>query len=423
MDARTISRARQPLDAEISAPPSKSVTHRALVAAALASGPSTLHRPLDADDTRVTLRGLERLGVRVREDAGCWLVHGCGGSLPGGGRLDLGESGSSARLLIAVAALGVEPATLDGAPRLRQRPMREIARALNEIGGEVRFASADADLPLSAGGRPPQGGVVSVASSQSSQFASALMLIGPRLTMGLDMTLEPPVVSLPYVKLTASVLGEFGVDVIPHGERRWVVPCQDYPGRDYTVEGDHSSSSYFLAAPCLVGGRVRVRALSTRSRQADARLGSILTGLGCEVRDFGDGIEVRGTGEVPAFDLDMADAPDLVPTVAVLGLFASGPCTIRGIAHLRWKESDRLEMLAANLRALGRPATAEADGLSIGPPTGELRGTRLPTADDHRMAMAFALAGLRQSGISVENPACVAKSNPRFWEQFAELES
>lgn len=423
MDTRTIGAARKPLDAEITAPPSKSVTHRALVTAALASGPSTLNRPLDADDTRATFEGLARLGLRVRAEAGRWLVDGCGGALPGGGELDLGESGTSARLLIAVAALGAEASTLDGAARLRQRPMREIARALSEIGGDVRFASAEADLPLTTGGRSPRGGSIGVASSQSSQFASALMLIGSRLPAGLDIALEPPVVSLPYVKLTAAVLEEFGVEVIPDGHHRWVVPCQDYAGRDYTVEGDHSSSSYFLAAPCLVGGRVRVHRLSSRSRQADAKLGSILTGLGCDVSDVGDGIEVRGYGEVPAFDLDLGDAPDLVPTIAVLGLFAAGPCTIRGVAHLRWKESDRLEVLATNLRALGRPATAEADRLSIGPPAAGLRGARLPTAGDHRMAMAFAIAGLRQPGVSVENPACVAKSNPRFWEQFAELEA
>ena len=199
------------------------------------------------------------------------------------------------------------------------------------------------------------------------------------------------------------------------------MPPQDYGACDYSVEGDHSSASYFLAAACIVGGRIRVRGLLPHSAQSDAVLVDLLDSLGCEIGRGEDWVEVRGTGRIPGFDLHMGDAPDLVPTMAVLGLFADGPCAIRGVAHLRLKESDRLEMLASNLRLLGRSATAEEDRLVIGPPPGQLRGGQVPTASDHRMAMAFAIAGLRIPGVTIDDAECVAKSNPDFWRDFSRL--
>ncbi len=423
MGVRSIRAARRPLDAVVDAVPSKSVTHRALVAAALASGPTELHGALDADDTRASLEGLAALGVGVARQADRWIVHGCGGRVRGGGSVALGESGTSLRFLLALAALGAAPSRLDGAGRLRQRPLRELADALVGLGGEVRLDPSSGGLPALAGGRPPRGGLVRLDGSRSSQFASALLLIGARLPSGLDLSLAPPVVSLPYVQLTADVLGDFGVRIEPQAELRWRVPAQDFPGRSYSVEGDHSSASYFLAAACLAGGRVRVRGIDPQSRQPDARIGDVLEQLGCEIRRGADWIEVRGSGRVPPFDLDSGDAPDLVPTLAALGLFADGPCAIRRVAHLRHKESDRLERLAANLRQLGRPATAESDRLVIGPAPPRLVPARVVTESDHRIAMAFAIAGLRLDGVSVDDPACVSKSNPRFWSQFETLEA
>ena len=262
---------------------------------------------------------------------------------------------------------------------------------------------------------------IQLGEGRSSQFASALMLVSSRLPGGLDLSLEPPAVSLPYVELTARVLGQFGVDVRHPQPLRWRVAEGSYAGRDYRVEGDHSAASYFLAAAALLGGRVRVRGLDPDSPQPDACLAPILDGLGCRVDRDGDAVEVRGSGRIPAFDLALGHAPDLVPTLAVLGLFADGESTLRGIAHLRHKESDRLELLARNLRALGREARAVGDRLAIGPPTGTLRGGPVTTASDHRMAMAFAVAGLRLEGVVVDDGDCVAKSDPRFWDRFEAL--
>jgi 3-phosphoshikimate 1-carboxyvinyltransferase len=421
MNPRTIRPAESAPDAELAAPPSKSVTHRALVAAALADGPSTILGPLLAEDTSVTRAGLRELGVPVEERDGGWTVHGCSGRVAGGGRLWLGDSGTSARFLLALAALSRMPSRLDGSSRLRQRPLQELGEALRRLGSRIRLAPHGGGLPAEAGGSPPGGGTVRVASGRSSQFASALMLVGSRLPGGLDLTLEPPAVSLPYVELTERVLRRFGVVVQRVEPLRWRVAEGGYAGRDYRVEGDHSTASYFLAAAALLGGRVMVRGLDPDSPQPDACLAKILERLGCRVARDRDSVEVRGSGRIPSFDLTMGHAPDLVPTLAILGLFSEGASIVRGVAHLRHKESNRLEMLARNIRVLGREAEAVEDRLEIGPPTGMLRGDRISTASDHRMAMAFAVAGLRLKGVVIDDANCVAKSDPRFWDRLEAL--
>ena len=416
MDRRTITTCSRRLDVELDAVPSKSVTHRALVTAALARGTSRLYRPLVADDTRATLQGLAALGLGVSAGEDCWTVEGCAGTVPGGGTLALGESGTSLRFLLALAAIGEEPSELDGRGRLRTRPVGELAETLTGLGATIRLAP-HGGLPLHAGGTPLSGGAVQVPASRSSQFASALMLVAPRLSGGLEVSLEPPVVSLPYVELTESVQRAFGVEIERTDRWCWRVGSADYPGRRYVVEGDHSTASYFLAAPAIVGGRVRLSGLDPRSGQADACFGSILEKLGVQVIRGEDWIEVRGEGCVTEFDLEMGHAPDLVPTLATLALFAPGASVMRGVHHLRLKESDRLETLARNLRALGRQARALDDRLEVLPAEGPPHGASIVTEGDHRMAMAFAVAGLRIPGVEIDQPGCVAKSNPGFWDQ------
>lgn len=421
MRPRRIDSARGAIAARITGAPSKSVTHRALVSAALASGPSRIRLPLDADDTRTTAEGLRGLGIEVALGDGEWRVHGSGGVVPGGGRLELADSGTSLRFLIAVAGLGARPSRLDGSARLRERPVADLADVLTSLGGRVRLTPGGGGLPLVSGGSSLRGGAVRVPSGLSSQFASALLLIGSRLPGGLDLTLEPDAVSVPYIEVTAQVLEAFGVEIERIDDRRWTVGEGDYRGADYRVEGDHSSASYFLASAAVAGGTVRVDGLSPESAQPDARLGPLLRQLGCRVETGDDWIEVEGGGTLPGFDLEMSDAPDLVPTMGVLALFAEGPSTIRGVAHLRLKESDRLELVARNLTRLGRPSRAVDDRLEIGPASGPGRGALIETRSDHRMAMAFAVAGLRIEGVEIDDPDCVAKSNPGFWTLFDRL--
>jgi len=394
-----------------------------LIAAGLASGESILLDPLDADDTRRTAAGLTALGVQVDLLPGAWRVHGRGARIPGGAAVLLGDSGTSARFLLAVASLGRAPSRLEGSARLSARPMNDLARALRSLGAQVRSVDPARELPLEAGGSPARGGPLRVDAASTSQFASALLLVAPVLPAGLDLALEPPVVSLPYVDLTLAVMADFGVRVGRPQPLRFQVPQAEYAARSYPIEGDHSSASYFLAAAALVGGTVRVEGLLPGSTQPDAQLARILARLGCTVRSGERWLEVEGNGRIPPFECDLAECPDLAPTLAAVALFAEGPCILRGVAHLRFKESDRLDMLARNLSALGRDATARGDRLEIGasrsaPP----RAAIVATASDHRIAMAFAVAGLRADGIAIDDAACVAKSYPRFWEDFARLE-
>jgi len=421
MRGRSIQTAASPLLATLQAAPSKSVTHRALVTAALAHGSSRIVGPLDADDTRVTLAGLAALGLPVVREDGCWQVTGRGGRPAGGGTVWLAESGTSFRLLTAVAALGSRVTRFDGAERLRQRPIDELLGVLQQLGADVR-RDGSSSLPLQILRGNLAGGRVALDGSRSSQFASALLTIGPRLTGGLQLTVCGSAVSLPYVELTARVMESFGIRVERPGSRCWHVAEQDYAARSFRVEGDHSSASYPLAAAIVAGGTVRVSGLDPASVQPDACLGSLLRQLGREVRSGPDWIETRGDGRLPAFDLRLSHAPDLVPTMAILALFADGACALRGVAHLRLKESDRLELLAHNLRKLGRRAEVTGDALMVAAPRGALRGARIETRGDHRMAMAFAVAGLRIPGIEIDDAECVSKSNPEFWRQFALLE-
>jgi 3-phosphoshikimate 1-carboxyvinyltransferase len=419
MEPRRIRRVFDPLDAVLRAPGSKSVTHRALVAAALADGRSEITAPLDADDTRCTLAGIAALGARVEVTRAAWIVDGSPGELPGGGTLALGDSGTSMRLLVALAALGRAASTLDGSRRLRERPIHELVQALDRLGAAVQDTGGA--LPVRTGGRTPRGGTVRVQADRSSQFASALLLIAPRLEHGLALTLEPPVVSLPYVELTIAVMRDFGVSVERPTPLDFVVRPGRYLARSYAVEGDHSSASYFLAAAAIVGGRVRVEGLVPASRQSDARLGAVLRAAGCEVSVGTDWVQSRGTGTLAAFDLDLGEAPDLAPTLAVLAMFADGRSRLRNIAHLRDKESDRLETIAANVRRLGCRAQVAGDALEIDGQRAGLHGALVETAADHRMAMAFAIAGLAIEGVAIDEPACVSKSNPQFWRQLDTL--
>ena len=421
MTIRCIEPAKAPIDADFHAMPSKSATHRALVAAALAEGVSTIKGPLDALDTRVTLAGIRALGVRVDERDGAFIVHGASGQLSGGAAIELGESGTSARFLTALAALGRRSSTLDGGRRLRERPIAELITALCSLGAAVEAVNGTA-FPVSTGGSGVRGGDVALSGARSSQFASALLLAACAFERGLRLTVQPPRVSFAYVSLTVEMLERFGAVVTREEEACFSVAPQKLEARTLTVEGDHSAASYLCAAAAIVGGSVRILGLDARSLQPDARFLGDLASLGCRVVSDGEGVVVEGSGRVPAFSWDLADAPDLAPTAAVLALSAEGPCVLSGLHHLAFKESDRLAVLRENLERLGARVLTTDGTLSIVPPRrGESRAARIEVAGDHRIAMAFAVAGLALPGVTIDDPGVVAKSYPRFWDDFARL--
>jgi len=419
----TVRPATGPLDATIRAAPSKSVTHRALVAAGLARGTTRLRGPLDAEDTRVTREGLKALGIPILVDGKDWYVDGCGGRPPGGGRLQLEQSGSSLRFLLAVGALGLRPSRLSGTGRLPQRPLEPLVQGLSQLGASIRLPSDGNNLPLEVGGTGLRGGSLTIDASASSQFPSALLMIASSLPGGLELTVRR-LVSAPYLQLTVEMLRRFGARIDAEHRQFNVHPGQLTSPGELTIDGDHSSASYFLAAAAIVGGRVRVEGLSPASTQPDARLTAILESAGCRGRTGRDWVELHAGTRLRGFNADLREAPDLAPTLAVLALFADGQSELRGLAHLRHKESDRLEQLRENLSRFGADARIENEDLIVHPRREQPCGpVTVQTAGDHRMAMAFAIAGLSCPGITIDDPACVAKSHPQFWSQLEQLES
>ncbi|HIH03562.1 MAG TPA: 3-phosphoshikimate 1-carboxyvinyltransferase, partial [Methanoregulaceae archaeon] len=382
-----------PVDLALNAPPSKSLTHRALVAASMADGPSVLYDPLLADDTRLTIAGLRQLGAAI-EVVGDRVVgvEGAGGPLAGGdgAELDCGNSGTTLRLLASVAALADGPVTLTGSARMRERPVGPLGTALEVLGATVRYPVADGVPPIVIAG-PLRGGEVAVDGGVSSQFASSLLLGGPLMPDGLVLRLASPPVSRSYLDLTIGVMTAFGADVDRRGYERFAVRPGTYEGISYAVEGDWSSASYLFALAAALGGRVTVRNLDPASAQGDRRFVGALAAMGCRVSSGPAGITVERDGPLSGIECEMSSAPDTVQTLAVIAALAEGPTRITGIGHLRHKESDRLAVTADRLRSLGAGATVEEDALTVVP--APLHGDSIDPAGDHRTAMAFAVLG------------------------------
>lgn len=405
------------VDLRFTAPPSKSYTHRALIAGALAGGETVLRSPLPAGDTHRTLAALRALGVPITGDGDPLRIRGTGCRLPPGGpvTLDLGDSGTSLRLLASVALLSPREVTLDGSHRMRERPVGPLADALTVLGGHVRYRGRTGFPPLTVQGEF-RGGPVTVDGSISSQFASSLLLAGPCGAEDLVLRIDPPPVSASYLDITADLMKTFGAQVEQEGSTRFRVPAgKGYRGKEYRVEGDYSSASYLLALAAVAGGRVAVEGLSPRSVQGDRMFLSILAAMGCNVRSEGDSVTVERTGPLHGVVTDMARAPDTVMTVCAVASFADSPTTITGVGHLQYKESDRIRVMAEGIRSLGGKVEVGEDRIRILP--GPLHGGTIDPAGDHRIAMAFAVIGLGAGGVTVEHAETVGKSFPGFWDQ------
>ena len=403
-----------PVDLALSAPPSKSLTHRALVAAALADGRSILYDPLLADDTRLTIDGLRRLGATIEVGDRVVGVEGSDGPLAAGDGavLDCGNSGTTLRLLASVAALADAGATLTGSARMRERPIGPLGTALEALGATVRYPAADGFPPIEVAG-PLRGGEVAIDGAVSSQFASSLLLAAPLMPGGLVLRPASPPVSRSYLDLTIGVMAAFGTNVERRGYERFAVASGGYTGTAYAVEGDWSSASYLFALAAALGGKVTVKNLDPASAQGDRRFVAALAAMGCAVSSGPDGVTVERAGPLRGVDCEMSSAPDTVQTLAAVAALAEGPTRITGVGHLRHKESDRLAVTADRLRALGAGATVEDGALTVVP--GPLHGGSIDPAGDHRTAMAFAVIGLAVGDVAIEDPGCVAKSWPGFW--------
>lgn len=417
MATRTIRPAQGPLDAIVAVPPSKSIANRALVCAALADGPSTIVGIAPGDDTRAMLGCLDRLGVGAVDEDGSLTVQGTGGHLvPGPLRLSARLAGTTSRFVTAMTALGPGPYVVDGEPPLRARPMAPLHDALMALGAGIEAGETWGHLPVTVSRGALRGGTVAMPGDVSSQYVSALMMIAPLLEGGLRIELTSPLVSRPYVDMTAAVMASFGIDGIEVGERLVAVPPGAYRSTVYVVEPDASSASYPLAAAAIVGGRVEVPGLGSDSMQGDARFAALLAEMGCWVQiDPRRTVVERGAEALRGIAVDMVDMSDLVPTVAVVAMFASGTTRLTGVGFIREKESDRLGDLAGELARLGASVEVERDGLAVHGGV-SLHGGRIDTHHDHRLAMAVALAGLVVPGVEIDAPDVVSKSWPQYWQ-------
>ncbi|MBI3980011.1 MAG: 3-phosphoshikimate 1-carboxyvinyltransferase [Chloroflexi bacterium] len=422
-DVLAIAPVARPVDATVELPGSKSYTNRALLLAALADGRSTIRRALFSDDTRYMAGALDRLGVAVQADeaAATYVVEGAGGAIPADqADLFVGNSGTAARFLIAVLTLGRGRYTLDGVERMRERPVQPLLEGLQALGARARSVRGNGCPPVEVSAAGLRGGSAEMDGTVSSQFFSAILMVAPLAAHDVALTVRGDLVSKPYIDLTAASMAAFGAHFENDGYRRFRVAAgQRYRARDYDVEPDASAASYFFAAAALTGGRVRVEHLGGGSAQGDLGFVDVLARMGCRVSRGADFVEVQGPATLGGVDADMNALSDTAQTLAAIAPLAAEPVTIRNVGHVRHKETDRIAALVAELRRLGVRADERADGLTVYP--SPVRPGTVETYDDHRMAMSFAILGLRAPGIAIRNPGCVAKTFPDFFERLAIL--
>lgn len=413
----------EPVDFSIRPPGSKSLSNRALICAAMADGQSRLTGLLDSEDTQVMFRALRQLGIEMTGDLQSehLMVRGCNGRIPiSQAEIHVAGSGTTMRFLTAVLAIAGGKYRLDGIPRMRQRPMGPLLQALRGLGAGVS-GNRNECPPITIDSRPSTGGRVTVTADASSQFVSGLLLAAPLAQGTIEIEVVGDLVSAPYVQMTCQVMNVFGVHVETNGEaKRWRIPARShYQAADWQIEPDASAASYFMAIPALVGGSATILGLGRDSLQGDVRFAEALTRMGCDVAWRDDSIVVSNRA-VRGIDIDMSEFSDTAQTLAVVALFVQGPTRIRGVAHNRLKETDRIGHLANELRKLGATVIEHADGLEIHPPS-KFRGATIETYNDHRMAMSLALAGLKIPGVVIRDPACVEKTYPRFFEDLQRI--
>lgn len=416
--------ARGPVDATVSVPGSKSITNRALALAALGEPgvPTRLRGVLRSEDTEVMADCLTRLGFRVDAD---WATGSVAVTNPsrrvipaGSAELDCRASGTTMRFLTALVSLGTGTYRLDGVPRMRERPIRDLLDCLSRLGVDARSELGTGCPPVVVRAGGLQGGHATLRADVSSQYLSALLLAAPRAAGPVTLTLDGLAVSEPYIAMTVAMLKHWGAAVTESPGRFAVTPGLTPPREPYAIEPDASAASYFWALPAILGGRLTARGLSSASLQGDVAFAGVLGRMGCRVTEDASGTTAEG-GPLKGVAVDMGPISDTVMTLAAVACFADGPTRMTNIGHIRHKETDRIAAVAAELRKLGAEVHEEPDALTVTPRP--LRGATLDTYDDHRMAMSLALVGLRVPGVVIRDPGCVRKTYPDFWRDLARV--
>jgi len=425
-----------PLDSQLatrlSVPGSKSHTNRALLLAALAAGTTRLENALFSDDSRYFAQALTALGYEVvlNDQAQTMIIQGQSGNIPvHQANLFIGNAGTAARFLTAMLTIGHGEYRLDGTDRMRQRPIGDLVIALNQLGANVEATNQQSDINHQPSVCPPvkitaaglRGGATSIRGNISSQFLSGILMVAPYAQSEVEITVEGPLHSKPYIDLTLDVMSDFGITIQREDYFRFrIAPGKYRSPETYMIESDASAASYFFAAPAICGGWVEVANLSRVARQGDIAFLEILEQMGCTVNDVPGAIRISGSEHLHGVDVDMSNISDTSMTLAAIAPFARTPTSIRGIASSRVKETDRVAATVTELRRLGVEVEEHPDGMTIYP-CKEIKPAKIHTYDDHRMAMAFALVGLQVPGIEIENPGCVAKTFPNYFEVLAQL--
>ena len=419
-----------PFAVTMSPPGSKSLTNRALVLAALGEGISELTNVLFADDTLVMLENLGKLGFapQIDRESRSVRVSGRGGEVPAhSAELFCGNSGTTIRFLTALCAVGRGSFTLDGIPRMRMRPIGPLVDLLRNLGVRARYEMSDGFPPVTVHADLLPGGQCRFGTSSSSQFLSALLQVAPYARHEVRIGLDSPQTSWPYVAMTMRLMDEFKHtpelirDELTGEPREIIITRGAYSATKYAIEPDASNASYFLAAAAIhPGSRITIAGLGKHSLQGDVAFADVLRRMGAGVVIGENSITVTAADHLHGIDVDLSAMPDTAQTLAVAALFAEGETTIRGLHTLRVKETDRIAALAAELQKLGAEVHVDGDDLTVIPPK-KLQPASIATYDDHRMAMSFALAGTKAAGVVIEDPTCVSKTYPTYFEDLEAL--
>lgn len=408
-----------PVNRTVVIPGSKSYTNRAVLIGALAEGTTTLEHALICEDTEYIAGGVQQFGrATVDIDAAnerMTIVRSGGRMHAAEEPVFVGNAGTPIRFLISLATLAQGASEITGNERMQERPCQDLVDALLQLGAKVEVIRGTGCPPVRAEGPSLIGGKARIRGSVSSQFTSSILLHAPYAQEDVDLEISDDLTSKPYVDMTVGIMKDFGVQVQRDGYRAFKVRAgQRYQARPYRIEPDASNMSYFIAAAAILGGRVEIPGISAASLQGDAKFVDVLERMGCTVQRGNDFLAVQNDGELKGIEVDMNWMPDLVPTLAVVAAYATGVTHVTNIANLRIKECDRIAAMETELAKMGVRAESTADTLTIY--GGTPHGATIHTYKDHRIAMCFAIAGLRTPGVVIENPGCTAKSFPTFWE-------
>lgn len=405
-------------DVQFQAPPSKAHTLRAIIIASLAKGQTTIHKPLLAEDQLNVISCLKKLGVKIEHQGDKLIINGLGGNFqPTGEELNVGESGVGMNFLTSAACLSKDPVTITGAKRITERPIGEVVGGLRQLGCKIECLENEGFPPIMIHGGGITGPSAAIHGAKNSQYFSSIVISAPYAKQDITLKCLDDMTEKPYFDITVQMMADFGVKAHNNNYKEIFIPAgQQYSARDYSVEGDYSSASFFFLAAALCQTRITVTNLAIDTKQGDCEFLDLLEKMGAEVIKTPESIIVTGKPLNP-IEQDMSDIPDLVPPFAIACAFAEGTSRLTNIGHLRHKECDRLGVVAAELNKMGVSARADETSLTI-QGTQNAHGAVIDPHNDHRIAMSFAVAGLLTGGQSIQNPSCVAKSFPDFWEKF-----